>query len=470
MDLWSEWYRCVELLKPACSYYATYMWMVLAMAGLSIRTEHLGVTSIIRALGLDERCYHRLLHMFHSSSLKLDLLSKIWIQLVKKLFQPLMVGQYLVFVVDGLKVPKEGKKMPAVKKLRQESNNNSKPNYIWGHSFQVIALLVQSSLNAIFAVPLVSRIHEGVVFSNRDKRTLMDKMVALFFSVIDVLSTLAIIIADNYYSNKKVVMPLIEKGMILVSKLRHNAVGYFPADEPKESRVGRKKKYGEKVKLKKLFEKIDLFTSASSPVYGEENISISYYCINLLWRPIGQLIRFVLVIHPTRGKIILMTTHLELDPLQVIKLYGYRFKIEVSFKQALHVIGTYAYHFWMKAMSPLKRKSGNQYLHKNPKPYRDHVVRKITAYHCFVQLGCIAQGLILHLSINFGATVWASFKSWLRTMNKNLNPSELVVTLALRSSLLEFLVGTPKYHDLKKFIAENADPTLMPEWKLTGTG
>jgi len=34
-------------------------------------------------------------------------------------------------------------------------------------------------LSSVFALPLVCRIHEGVVFSNRDRRTLLDKMVLL---------------------------------------------------------------------------------------------------------------------------------------------------------------------------------------------------------------------------------------------------------------------------------------------------
>ena len=88
MEIWLEWYRCVACLRPACSYYATYMWMVLALAGLSTRIEHLGVTSIIRALGLQERCYHRILNMFHSQALKLDLLTSLWIPFVKERFRP----------------------------------------------------------------------------------------------------------------------------------------------------------------------------------------------------------------------------------------------------------------------------------------------------------------------------------------------------------------------------------------------
>jgi hypothetical protein len=378
-----------------------------------------------------------------------------------------MIEQHRVLVVDGLKVAKEGRKMPAVKKLHQESNNNSKPEYIWGHSFQVISLLVEGIAGHVFAVPLIARIHEGVVFSNRDKRTLMDKMVSELFCITDLLQNAIILVADSYYANKTVLKPLIKKGTHLVARIRNNAVAYYPPVlSQKKGIKGRKKKYGRKVGLMTFFEKPHLFTSAKSPVYHEKKVTISYLCINLLWRPIGQMVRFVCVNHPIRGKIILITTKLDLDPLKVIAAYGYRFKIEVSFKQAINTLGTYAYHFWMKTMTPLKRISGNQHLHKKSDNYRNQVKRKIKAYHCYVQIGCIAQGLLMHLSVNFSSTVWKSFRSWLRTMKKDLPPSEMVVSYALRSSLPVFLLGRNKTLPLKKFITDNADPYIMPDWRL----
>jgi hypothetical protein len=96
---------------------------------------------------------------------------------VLRLFpSPLRVNGRLVLVGDGIKVPKRGKKMPGVKLLHQQSE--SKAEYIMGHSLQAVSILIQVA-NSFLAVPLAIRIHEGLVWSNRDRRTLLDKMLAL---------------------------------------------------------------------------------------------------------------------------------------------------------------------------------------------------------------------------------------------------------------------------------------------------
>lgn len=134
-------------------------------------------------------------------------------------------------------------------------------------------------------------------------------------------------------------------------------------------------------------------------------------------------------------------------------LYAYRYKIEPSFRHALHVIGIYAYHLWMLAMPPLRRVSGNQYLHRKTEEYRQQVRRKFHACHAHIQLGCIAQGLLQYLALQFSATVWHTFRSWPRTMKLDLPPSELVVAHALPATLTDFLWIGPADAQLRKFLA-----------------
>jgi len=121
------------------------------------------------------------------------------------------------------------------------------------------------------------------------------------------------------------------------------------------------------------------------------------------------------------------------------------------------VIGAYAYHFWMAAMTPLRRVSGNQYLHHKSDAYRDAVRRKIAAYHRHIQLGLIAQGLLQILSARSPKRVWQSFGSWIRTVRPGLTPSEQVAAVALRNTLPEFLATAAKTSILVKFIRDRID-------------
>jgi hypothetical protein len=147
-------------------------------------------------------------------------------------------------VGDGLRVPKCGRNMHAVKKLHQESGLNSKPDYFSGHSCKVIAVLL-GRMKSIFAVPLISRIHEGVVFTNRDNRTLLDKMIEMLMSL-DIRIPYYFV-ADAYYATGKIV----STGNHLISRVKGNVVAYMPQGDKKEEKRGRDrlKKYGGKVHL-----------------------------------------------------------------------------------------------------------------------------------------------------------------------------------------------------------------------------
>ena len=457
MALWKHWLRWVRPLRPACARRRTFLWLCVILMGFCVREDLLGVTSFVRSLGLDAMFYDRLLDFFHSPALDVGRLSALWAALVTQAHPGLLRCRgRLVLVGDGLKVPKAGHKMPAVKRLHQESDANTKPPYIMGHSCQAVGVLVQAGAS-VAALPLAARIHEGVVFSNRDRRTLLDKMIALLDSL--GLSDPIYFVADAYYASRKIARPLLARGSHLVARVRNNAVAYRPAPPPEQKKRGRPRLYGEKVALKSLFDNPEQMQTAPSPVYGEEGVQVRLCVLDLLWRPVGILLRFVAVEHPSRGRCILMCTDLELVPLEIIRLYGYRFKIELAFKHALHVVGAFVYHFWMAAMKPLRRGEGNQHPHRQSAAYRDALRRKLDAYHRFMQLGLIAQGIMIALATTVPELVWRHFGSWLRTVREGVHPSERVVAEALRNTLPDFLADEAADSILAKFLRDRLDLT-----------
>lgn len=140
---------------------ASFRWFVTITIGFMLRSDKLGVTSVIRDLALSPGCYPSLIHFFRASSWSLDAIRLRWFSIVKNDFPVYKEGHFHLLVGDGVKQPKEGRRMPGVKKLFQESENSSKPEYIHGHMFGGLGILAGNPGDWA-CVPLSIRLHDGL--------------------------------------------------------------------------------------------------------------------------------------------------------------------------------------------------------------------------------------------------------------------------------------------------------------------
>jgi len=144
---------------------ASYNWFIVVIFAMMIRTDTSGVTSIIRDLNLNPSLYETLVAFFHASSYTVHAITWEWMRVVNRsglLFQD---EDLPILIVDGLKQTREGKKIPGVKKLYQESENSNKASYIYGHHYGVLGVLIGNA-KKLFCTPLSARIHNGVDISH----------------------------------------------------------------------------------------------------------------------------------------------------------------------------------------------------------------------------------------------------------------------------------------------------------------
>jgi len=119
--LWKKTWEIVRELRGGFTRKQTFLWFSVAVVGFCTRGDLAGVSSFIRCLGLGERYYDPLVGFFASKAIRLDQLTVLWVGFVMRIFPLLRLHGRILLVADGIKVSKEGRKMPGVKLLHQES-------------------------------------------------------------------------------------------------------------------------------------------------------------------------------------------------------------------------------------------------------------------------------------------------------------------------------------------------------------
>ncbi|OMF32268.1 hypothetical protein BK133_14695 [Paenibacillus sp. FSL H8-0548] len=101
-----------------------------------------------------------------------------WLQVVKQTAPLHYVNGMAVLIGDGMKQTKEARRMPSVKKLHQESDNSSKAEYIFGHLFGAVGILMGTP-QKWFCLPLFMNLQDGVktIFSWREPSERQDSHV-----------------------------------------------------------------------------------------------------------------------------------------------------------------------------------------------------------------------------------------------------------------------------------------------------
>ncbi|MBT2289306.1 transposase [Paenibacillus albidus] len=437
---------------------ATFEWFVVIVVGFMLRSDHLGVTSIIRDLSLNSRCYETLIHFFRSSAWSPESLRQTWLQIVRRSAPLLVVQDRVVLVGDGMKQAKEGRRMPGVKKLHQESENVSKGAYIFGHLFGAIGILVGDS-RKWFCLPLFIHLQDGVKTILSWKKSASEgetpshvvQMIEQGFEAAKGFGQ-ALLLLDRYFLSVPALERLkachlaSEARMHLVTKAKSNAVAYERPSAKKKPGRGRPPKKGPAVKLKELFvTRAADFQTATVRLYDQEK-TVQFLSLDLLWgQGLYQELRFVLVVYEGRYSI-LVSTDLTLPATDIIPLYGYRFKIESMFREMKQVTHAFGYRFWSKSMPKLnrflKKEEANPLEAVTNDQDRQRIQKTIQAIEGFVMCQCIAMGLLQLVALRFSDRTPKHLFRYLRTPS-HATPSEATVAAYLRKSIFRMFAQNP---------------------------
>ena len=314
--------------------------------------------------------------------------------------------------------------MPCTKKLVQESESASKPEFIHGHFFGAVGILIGHAVKT-FCLPLSIQIHDGdgmiCDWEGDESVSHVVQMLRDGFRAA-VCFGQCLFVLDRYF----LTVPMLEEwqeelrqhpGLVhVITRAKKNCTAYEQPGEYKGR--GRRPLKGAAVHVWELFESCSsLFHQKELPMYGSKK-QVRYLSRTYLWgQKLYQSLQFVLVEYEAK-QVILVSTDLAMSAEDIMIAYASRFKIETMFSE-LKQFGGLFYHFWTKAVPRLDR-----YRRKNsPDPLskvkdtreRKRIIRALKATEGYVLFASIAMGIIQMLCLNYESKISVSSFRYLRT-------------------------------------------------------
>lgn len=404
----------------------TFEVFAVLVVGFLVRDDMDGITSIVRALQLDPCKYESLIHALHSEAWDLEEIRHAWYSIILNTDLLKKYNGRIVLLGDGCKQYHDGYYMAAVSKLAQESETQSKAQFIFGQLFGCVSVLIEFE-GKTFSFPLKMTIQgglaatakwEGSVHPYADESHIL-QMIRDGIDIVSSLKLPAYYVMDRYFASQEA-FTLIDtlcgkrflkdesqtcvRPLEIITSLKSGCVGYHElTDEQLNPKgPGRPAQYGPKFKLTPIFRDRKRFQYADVNIYGGHE-RVRLYSDVIYWgRNWYQFIKVVWVISK-RGKAIYISTDLSLTPEQIIELYAMRMSCESMYREGKQVFNTFFGHYWSKSVPKLNRfapsNTPNPLLSINDPLQQKKILGNIHAMESHVLVASIAQGIAQLIAI-----------------------------------------------------------------------
>ncbi len=435
---------------------ASFGWFVTIIVGFMVRSDMLGITSVIRDLALKPALYSSMGHFFRADSWEWEDIFIAWARTLSSHAPLKRIAGRAVLVGDGVKRASDGRSMPCTKKMVQESESASKPSFIHGHLWGAVGISIGNA-SKIFCLPLSIQIHEGdgVIsgWLGDESVSHVVQMLRDGFRAARYIG-MSLFVLDRYFLTKPMLMEweacsAQAPGLLhVITRAKRNCTAY-EGPGPYKGR-GRRPVHGPSVHLQDLFvTDSQSFQSARLQIYGVVR-DVHFLSRTYLWgQGLYQPLQFVLVEYG-QTQAILACTDLSMPAGDIIEAYACRFKIETMFREMKQQLGGFCYHFWSHAVPRLDRYrrkgSADPLAQVTDSRLQQRIIKTLKATEGYVMFSSIAMGIIQLLCLECQGDIQVSDLRYLRT------PSHKVMSEA---SMMEYL-----RRNLFRFMGQQGDLTI----------
>lgn len=251
-------------------------------------------------------------------------------------------GRYVIGI-DPTFVAKVKGRMLGVQKWREHSQNPDRGVQVVGHHWMLGGLL--SRLGEHWrCFPIWSRLVSGKKHPSHfvvpEKKlgypmSIWETAIAMVVQASSMLTGAPIcVVMDAYFAKACMFNALLKEKMTLITRLRHDAVGWDAPDE--YCGQGRPAERGRKWKLAQLW-KTEPHEIVTAHLYGKL-VEVSVVVREVWLRGVSQKVRIV-VVEGGKRPVLLACTDMSMHAHQILELYAARFSLELAIRDLKGFVG-----------------------------------------------------------------------------------------------------------------------------------
>lgn len=317
-------------------------WFPSIMLGMFLAIGRRTVTTWLRASGEEKNFrqhYYQIARYGERSQPINDQLAKMTLEQLEGILQN---SNKITVVIDDTPEKRYGKKIEGAGWHHNPTPSRTDAKICFGHCWVVMSLIVEHPLWGTISLPLnaflyvrqkeIRKLQKKYKIKFKTKTKLAVDLVKWLLPQITAFGKPLELIVDGGYAKESVLLPLMEKGVTVVTRLRKDAK-LFEVPPPRvKGQRGPNRKYGTRISLEELTWYWDGWETVECRQYGRhvEKTVCTFIATSQITR--GKPFRVVLIWEENGKWVPLISTDVEMSVVEILETYATRFSIEEMFK------------------------------------------------------------------------------------------------------------------------------------------
>jgi len=299
------------------------------------------ITSWLRAAGIN-RCYKAYYYFIGSLAQKTEnIATELFEIMIHKIYKN---TNTVLAAIDDSPTSRYGPKVQGAGIHRNPTPTPDGRKFVYGHVWVTLSAIVRHNSFGTIGLPLLARMYVkakdvktiGLSFKSKTEQAV--ELAKWAYKCCNNLGKQLWLVTDGGFTRASFLKPVIKTGVIVVTRLRKDAVLYAELKQPKKRKRGRPRKYGKRIKLINIVNDPDGWFKIKAFLYGREETK-EVKVFKALYKPAGCMIQ-VLVVRESEGCFrAFMCTDLTASAEQILEAVADRYAIEQNFSDIKEIEG-----------------------------------------------------------------------------------------------------------------------------------